>query len=176
MKLKIVEVPDSLLKEKSIKVEKITPEIKTLIDDMIETMYSSNGIGLAAVQVGKLLKIVVLDVEQKENSEKKPQIFINPEITFYSPEKEMMEEGCLSVPEQRASVLRSLKVKVKYQDIDMNEKEIEADGLLAHCLQHEIDHTNGIVYIDYLSKLKRDKLLRHLDKKRRQKQEEEAWE
>ena len=116
MKLETVKVPDNLLKQKSNKVEKITPEIKTLIDDMIKTMYSNNGIGLAGVQVGKLLRIVVLDVEQKENSEKKPQIFINPEIVYYSPEKEMMEEGCLSVPQQSASVLRSLRVKVKYQD------------------------------------------------------------
>ena len=164
MKLEIVKVPDNLLKQKSNKVEKITPEIKTLIDDMIKTMYSNNGIGLAGVQVGKLLRIVVLDVEQKENLEKKPQIFINPEIVYYSPEKEMMEEGCLSVPQQSASVLRSLRVKVKYQDIDMNEKEIEADGLLAHCLQHEIDHTNGIVYIDYLSKLKRDNIIKKVQK------------
>ena len=170
--LNVVKVPDNILKQKSSKIEKITDEIKTLVDDMIETMYETHGIGLAAVQVGKLLRIVVIDVDhdyeerdgQKYRIKENPIVLINPEITKYSEEKKMMEEGCLSVPKQRESVLRSLEVEVKYQDLDMNEKTIKADGLLAHCLQHEIDHTNGIVYIDYLSKIKRDNIIKKVQK------------
>lgn len=163
-KLNLVKVPDELLKQKSKKVEKIDDELKKLIDDMVETMYENNGIGLAAVQVGKLLRIVVIDVRDKEKEEKNPLVFINPEITWFSEEKELMEEGCLSVPQQSAKILRSLSVEVKYNDINMNEKTLKTDGLLAHCLQHEIDHTNGIVYIDYLSKLKRDSIIKKVQK------------
>lgn len=163
-KLNLVKVPDELLKQKSKKVEKIDDELKKLIDDMVETMYENNGIGLAAVQIGKLLRIVVIDVRDKEKEEKNPLVFINPEITWFSEEKELMEEGCLSVPQQSAKILRSLSVEVKYNDINMNEKTLKTDGLLAHCLQHEIDHTNGIVYIDYLSKLKRDSIIKKVQK------------
>lgn len=164
MKLDLVIVPDPLLKQKSEMVEKVDNELKKFIDDMFETMYADNGIGLAAVQVGKLLRIVVIDVRGENKEEKRPMLFINPVITHYSNEKEMMEEGCLSVPGQRAEVSRSLTVEVKYNDIDMNEKVLKADGLLAHCLQHEIDHTNGIVYIDYLSKIRRDNLIKKVQK------------
>ncbi|HSQ97956.1 MAG TPA: peptide deformylase [Rickettsiales bacterium] len=167
MKLKIVEVPDKLLKQKSNKVEFVDNKIKTLIDNMIETMYKDNGVGLSAVQVGELLRIVVIDVREGEKDKKNPMVFINPEVIYFSPEKELMEEGCLSVPGQHAEIIRSPKVEVKYQDIDMIEKNLKAEGLLAQCLQHEIDHTNGILYIDYLSKLKRDNLLKKLEKTRK---------
>jgi len=168
MKLELVTVPDRLLKEKSNKVEKIDDNLKKFIDDMFETMYENNGVGLAAVQVGKLLRIVTIDVEQdKKANKKKPLVFINPEIIWRSSEKEIMEEGCLSVPEQRERVLRNLEIEVKYNDINMNENKIKADGALAHCLQHEIDHTNGIVFIDYLSKLKRDIIIKKVLKSKK---------
>ena len=162
MKLKIVKVPDKLLKQKSVEIKTVDNKIKNLIDDMIETMYADNGIGLSAVQIGQLLKLVVVDIKDKED--KNPLVFINPKIIKSSKEKKLMEEGCLSVPGQRAEVLRNLSVEIEYNDIDMSKKTLKADGLLAHCLQHEIDHTNGIVYLDYLSKLKRDTLIKKSQK------------
>lgn len=165
MKLEIVEVPNSLLKQKSLKVEKINDELKKLIDDMFESMYNNNGIGLAAVQVGKLLRVVVIDVDQNlKKGIKKPLIFINPEIIWKSDKTELMDEGCLSVPEQRAEISRNIEVEVKYQDLDMKEHLLKTSGSLAHCLQHEIDHTNGIIFIDYLSKLKRDFIIKKVIK------------
>ena len=164
MKLELVKVPNPLLKQKSKTITVVDDEIKKLIDDMIETMYEDKGIGLSAIQVRKLLRLVVIHIRDKGEEKKNPQIFINPVITKFSDEKEYMEEGCLSVPGQRAEVLRSLEVEVKYNDINMKEHTIKADGLLAHCLQHEIDHTNGIVYLHYLSKLKKDVLIKKSQK------------
>ena len=164
MKLDLVKVPNELLKRKSERVDKVDDELKKFIDDMFETMYKDNGIGLAAVQVGKLSRIVVIDIRDRDQEKNNPMVFINPEVIWFSDEKKLMEEGCLSVPGQSAKILRSLSVEVKYNDIDMNEKVIKADGDLAHCLQHEIDHTNGIVYIDYLSKLKRDSIIKKVQK------------
>jgi len=164
MILDLVKVPNSLLKQKSSEVKAIDAKLKRFVDDMFETMYANSGIGLAAVQVGKLLRIVVIDIRNENENKNNPMVFINPEIVWSSEEKEMMEEGCLSVPGQSAKVLRSLAVKVKYNDMDMQEKILEADGDLAHCIQHEIDHTNGIVYIDYLSKLKRDSIIKKVQK------------
>ncbi len=164
MKLDLVKVPNELLKQKSEKVDKVDDKLKKFIDDMFETMYKDNGIGLAAVQVGKLLRIVVVDIRDRDQEKNNPMVFINPEVTWFSDEKELMKEGCLSVPGQSAEVLRSLSIEVKYNDIDMNEKTLRIDGDLAHCLQHEIDHTNGIVYIDYLSKLKRDSIIKKVQK------------
>ena len=164
MKLELIKVPDKLLKQKSEKIDKINVDLKKLIDDMFETMYENNGIGLAGVQVGKLLRIIVIDIRDKDDKKNNPRVFINPEITWFSNEKELMEEGCLSVPGQSAKILRSLSIEVKYNDIEMNTKVEKFDGLLAHCLQHEIDHTNGIVYIDYLSKLKRDSIIKKVQK------------
>jgi len=167
MNLKIVEVPDKLLKQKSQKVEVIDDKIKTLIDNMFETMYKSHGVGLSAVQVSELIRVVVIDVRENEKDEKNPMVLINPEVIWFSPEKELMQEGCLSVPGQSAEVQRSSQVEVKYQDINMVEKTLKADGLLSECLQHEIDHTNGILYIDYLSKLKRDGIIKKVEKFRK---------
>ena len=163
MKLEIVTVPNLILKQKSKNIDIITPEIKQLIDDMFETMYQSNGVGLAAIQVAKPLNLLVIDVRKKDDNENiinDPMYFINPVIINHSKEKQLMEEGCLSVPGQKAKVMRYLTVEVKYNDINMNELTLKADGLLAHCLQHEIDHTKGIVYIDYLSKMKREFLIK----------------
>lgn len=167
MKLKIVEVPDKLLKQKSQRVEVIDGKIKALIDNMFETMYQSHGVGLSAVQVGELIRVVVVDVRESEKEEKNPMVFINPEVVWFSPEKELMQEGCLSVPGQNAEIERSSQVEVKYQDINLMEKTLKADGLLSECLQHEIDHTNGILYIDYLSKLKRDNIIKKVEKLRK---------
>ena len=164
MKLELVKVPNPLLKQKSQKVEKVDDSIKQLISDMFETMYADSGIGLAAIQVGKPLRIVVIDIRTRDEDKKNPLIFINPIITWFSDNKEMMEEGCLSVPGQSAKVLRSLEVEVEYNDFNMDKKILKANGDLAHCLQHEIDHTNGILYIDYLSKLKRDTLIKKVQK------------
>ena len=163
MKLEIIKVPDKLLKQKSVEIKTVDNKIKNLIDDMFETMYYENGIGLSAVQIGQLLKLVVIDIRDKEEKNN-PLVFINPKIIKFSEEKQLMQEGCLSVPGQRAEVLRSVNIEIKYNDINMNEKTLTADGLLAECLQHEIDHTNGIVYIDYLSKLKRDMLIKKSQK------------
>ncbi len=164
MKLELVKVPNPLLKQKSNFVEKVDEKLKQFISDMFETMYEDKGIGLAAIQVGKPLRIVVIDIRKEEDSKKNPMVFINPVIKWFSEDKEMMEEGCLSVPGQSAKVLRSLEIEVEYNDIDMNKKTIKVNGDLAHCLQHEIDHTNGILYIDYLSKLKRDSIIKKVQK------------
>lgn len=167
MILNIIEVPDKLLKQKSKKVEVIDDKIKVLVDNMIDTMYQNHGVGLSAVQVGELLKIIVVDTRENEKDAKNPMIFINPEIVWVSEEKQLMQEGCLSVPGQNAEVMRNLEIELKYQDMSMIEKTLRASGFLAHCLQHEIDHTNGILYIDYLSKLKRDNIIKKVEKLRK---------
>lgn len=167
MKLKIIEIPDKLLKQKSNKIELVDNKIKTLIEDMIDTLYQSSGVGLSAVQVGELLKLIVIDTRENEKEKKDPIVLINPEIIWSSPKKEIMQEGCLSVPNQFAEIMRNSEVEVKYNDINMAEHKLKAKGLLAQCLQHEIDHTNGILFIDYLSKLKRDNLIKKLEKFRK---------
>ncbi|MDD2839764.1 MAG: peptide deformylase [Rickettsiales bacterium] len=167
MNLKIVEVPNKLLKQKSNRVEAIDNKITTLIDNMIDTMYQSHGVGLSAVQIGELLRVVVVDARKNEKDAKTPMVFINPEVIYFSEEKEIMQEGCLSVPGQSAEIMRSIEVEIKYQDINLVEKTLKANGLLAECLQHEIDHTNGILYIDYLSKLKRDNIVKKVEKFRK---------
>ncbi|MDR2526506.1 MAG: peptide deformylase [Rickettsiales bacterium] len=156
MILKILNVPNKLLKKKSDLVVESNEELKNIVNDMIETMYDAKGIGLSGVQVGILRRIVVIDVAQRNEDKKDPLVFINPEIIWKSSEKELMEEGCLSVPGERENVMRHLSVEVKYQDINLKNHKIKAEGLLSHALQHEIDHTNGVVFLDYLSKLKRD--------------------
>ncbi|MDR0423747.1 MAG: peptide deformylase [Rickettsiales bacterium] len=166
MKLEIIKVPNRLLKQKSVDILIVDDEIKKLADDMMETMYSAKGVGLAGVQVGVLKNIIVIDVEQTKGGTeeekvemRKPLIFINPVIVWKSQETEKMEEGCLSIPFSRAEIQRHLKIKINYQDLDGLKQELDADGYLAHALQHEIDHTKGICFIDYLSKLKRDLII-----------------
>jgi peptide deformylase len=153
----IITLPDKRLRLVSEPVKKITVDIRKLVEDMFETMYDAPGVGLAAIQVGAPKRVVTVDVAKKEES-KNPLVFINPEIVAYSDEKAVHEEGCLSIPEVYEDVERPAQVTVKYIDLDGQQHEVEADGLLATCLQHEIDHLNGVLFIDHLSKLKRDRI------------------
>ena len=159
----ILTAPDPRLKAVSEAVESVDGEVRTLIADMIETMYEADGIGLAAIQVGVARRILVLDIDQRDG-ERNPRAFINPVITWASDETAVMEEGCLSVPEIWDEVERSVAIKAQYLDIDGKAQTLEADGLLAVCLQHEMDHLDGILFLDHLSKLKRSIALRKLTK------------
>jgi peptide deformylase len=159
----IVIIPDPRLRLKSEPVKDIDKGIRALVDDMFETMYAAPGIGLAAIQIGVPQRVVTMDLAKKDD-EKEPQVFINPEIVWMSEEKSIYDEGCLSIPEYYEEVERPQKVKVKYLDLDGKAHEIEADGLLATCLQHEIDHLNGVLFIDHLSKLKRDMVMKKFKK------------
>jgi len=159
----IIILPDKRLRLKSEPVKKIDAGIRALVDDLFATMYEAPGIGLAAIQVGVPQRVVVMDLSKKED-EQKPLVFINPEVTWKSEEKASYEEGCLSIPEYYEEVERPAEVKVKYLDLDGNSHEITAKGLLATCLQHEVDHTNGVLFIDYLSKLKRDRVIKKFTK------------
>lgn len=159
----IIVIPDPRLKQRSEPIEAVTDEIRRLAEDMLETMYAAPGIGLAAVQIGVLKRLVVLDVS-REGEEKRPMVFINPEIVWASEETSTYEEGCLSIPEYYEEVERPARVRVRYLDLDGKQQEMEADGLLATCLQHEIDHLDGVLFIDHLSKLKRDRVMRKFTK------------
>jgi len=162
----LIILPDPILRQTSAKVEELTPVVSTLIDDMLETMYEAPGIGLAAIQVGVPLRMTVIDVAGKDEP-KNPQVFINPQIVWKSGVQSSYEEGCLSIPGYYAEVSRPDKVRVQYRDRHGKEQEIQADGLLATCLQHEIDHLDGVLFIDYLSKLKRDMVVRKFRKRQR---------
>ncbi len=159
----IITLPDKRLRLKSEPVKRIDASIRKLVDDLFETMYDAPGIGLAAIQIGVAKRIVTMDLSRKEE-EHKPQVFINPEVIWTSEEKSKYEEGCLSIPDFYEEVERPAQVKVKYLDLEGHEHEIEASGLLATCLQHEIDHTNGVLFIDYISKLKRDRIIKKFAK------------
>jgi peptide deformylase len=161
--LPILIVPDPMLRKTSRAVtEADMGEVRELIPAMFAAMYKAPGIGLAAPQVGKLLRVVVMDLAPEKVPA--PMVLINPEVVEASTEKATREEGCLSLPDQYADVTRPAWVRVKYQDEDGAKKEIEGEGLLAACLQHEIDHLNGVLFVDYLSSLKRNILLRKLAK------------
>ena len=151
----IIILPDKRLRLTSEPVKAVDREIRALIDDMFETMYAAPGIGLAAIQIGVPKRVVTMDLAKKEDPPD-PRVFINPEIVWSSDDKAIYEEGCLSIPEYYEDVERPVSVKVKYLDRDGKAQEIEASGLLATCLQHEVDHTNGVLFIDHISKLKRD--------------------
>ena len=170
-KLKLYEYPHPILKQKAQPAGKVDDEMRKLLDDMLETMYECGGCGLAAPQVGISKRIVVIDTAH-EDEEPRPLFLVNPEIVWHSDEKKICEEGCLSVPGMRAEVERPAAVKVKYVDYDGEEQELSSDDFLAVVLQHEIDHLDGILFIDYLSKLKRDKLLTHLEKRRKRERED----
>lgn len=159
----ILTAPDPRLKAVSEPVGTVDAETRTLIADMIETMYEADGIGLAAIQVGVAKRILVLDIDQRDGK-KNPQTFINPVLTWASQETAVMEEGCLSVPEIWDEVERSTSIRCEYLDADGRKQTLEADGLLAVCLQHEMDHLEGILFLDHLSKLKRSIALRKLTK------------
>jgi peptide deformylase len=167
----IIEAPDPLLRQISTPVEAITPEIQTLIDDMFETMYAAPGIGLAAIQVGVPKRILVIDLQDPEEEDgepvRKPLVFINPEILTTSQSERPYNEGCLSVPDQYAEVDRPDSIRARWLDRDGEVHEEEIEGMLATCLQHEMDHLEGVLFIDYLSRLKRDMILRKLAKQRK---------
>ncbi|WP_337997494.1 peptide deformylase [Oleispirillum naphthae] len=164
--LPIVVAPDPVLKAKAKPVAAVDDEIRQLMDDMLETMYAAPGIGLAAPQVGVSKRVIVLDVAHKDEPPA-PLCLANPQVIWASEELACYEEGCLSVPKQYAEVERPAVVKVRFLGRDGKKHEIEADGLLATCVQHEIDHLDGILFIDYLSNLKRNMILRKLRKEQR---------
>ena len=150
----ILIIPDKRLRLKSEPVTTIDKRVRALVDDMFETMYEAPGIGLAAIQIGVTQRVVTMDLAKKDEP-KQPKVYLNPEIVWRSDEKATYEEGCLSIPEYYEEVERPARVKVRYLDLDGQPQEVEADGLLATCLQHEIDHTNGVLFIDHISRLKR---------------------
>lgn len=162
--LPILEVPNPVLKQKCAPVSAIEPHHAKLLDDMLETMYEAPGIGLAAPQIGLLERIVVVDVSEKKTA---PLRLINPEIAWFSADKSLHEEGCLSLPKQFADVKRPNKVRIRYLDLEGQDCELEADGLLSRCIQHELDHLDGILFTDHLSALKRNMIMRRLSKQRR---------
>ena len=159
----IIKLPDPRLRLVSEPVGKVSDEIRALVADMFETMYAAPGIGLAAIQVGIPQRVVTLDLAKKDDP-KNPQVVINPEIVWISDELNVYEEGCLSIPELYEEVERPALVKVRYTDLDGQAHEVEANGLLATCLQHEIDHLNGILFIDHLSRLKRERIIKKFTK------------
>ena len=159
--------PNKILREKSLKVEQVNKDLQTLMDDMLETMYAAPGIGLAAIQVGAPKRVIVLDLAKKD-SPKNPMYFVNPEIIEKSKTNSTYEEGCLSVPGQFAEIDRPDKCHIKYLDYHGQPQEIKAEGMLATCIQHEIDHLEGILFIDYLSKLKKSMVVKKLSKQKKE--------
>ena len=159
----IIILPDKRLRQISKPVAKVDAAARRLVDDMFAAMYAAPGIGLAAIQLGEPKRSITLDLAKKDQPSE-PRVIINPEVLWTSKEKRSYEEGCLSIPEYYDEVERSAEVKVKYFDIDGKLQEIEASGLLATCLQHEIDHLNGVLFIDHLSKLKRDRVIKKFAK------------
>jgi peptide deformylase len=168
----IIILPDKRLRSVSKPVAKISEEIRTLVADMFETMYEAPGIGLAAIQVGVPSRVVVMDLSKRDTTAE-PKVFINPEITWSSEEKSPYEEGCLSIPEIHEDVERPARVKVKYLDLDGNSHQEDAEGLFATCIQHEVDHLNGVLFIDHISKLKRDRIIKKFIKAAKRAEEED---
>ena len=164
---KIVIEPDPILRKKSEILEKVDDDLRKLLDDMLETMYSAPGIGLAAVQVGILKRLIVIDIS-KEKDKKNPLFLINPEIISKSKSTSTYEEGCLSLPGHFAEIERPAECHIKYIDYEGKKREIKANGLLSTCIQHEVDHLNGVLFIDYLSKLKKDMIVKKLVKHKKE--------
>jgi peptide deformylase len=164
----LIFLPDPMLKAPSRKLERVDAALRRLAHDMLETMYDAPGIGLAAVQIGEPVRMLVIDLA-KDPEPKAPRFFINPEVVWSSDERNVYEEGCLSIPDYYADVERPASVKVRHIDLEGKEHEISAEGLLATCLQHEIDHLNGVLFIDHISKLKRQIVVRKFTKIARQK-------
>ena len=160
----ILTEPNKLLRQISQKVDKVGKDEQKLMDGMLETMYSANGIGLAAIQIGVPKRIIVMDLSKEK--EKKPMFFVNPEINNKNKVHSVYEEGCLSVPNQFAEIERPSTCEVKYLDYNGNEKILKAEGLLATCIQHEMDHLEGVLFIDYLSKLKKSMIIKKLSKQK----------
>lgn len=164
----IITVPDPRLREVCQRVEQVDDEIRALLDDMLETMYDAPGIGLAAIQIGVAKRCLVMDIsgrdEDDEEESRSPLYMVNPEIVWTSDEVAEFEEGCLSVPDYYESVERPERCTVRYLDYEGNARELECEGMLATCVQHEIDHLNGALFIDHISKLKRDRIIRKFTK------------
>jgi peptide deformylase len=175
---RIYETPDPVLRQISRPVETFDDELRTLVADMFETMYDAPGIGLAAVQVGVPIRLLVIDLQEPEEeggeSVRDPRVFINPEVLWHSDTEVPYTEGCLSVPEQYAEVLRPDRIRARWQDEKGKTYEEDIEGLLAVCLQHEMDHLNGVLFIDHLSRLKRDMVLKKLAKWRKEQQQKAA--
>ena len=177
----LIILPDPLLRQASKPIERIDTETQRLADDMLETMYDAPGIGLAAVQVGVPIRLLVIDLQEPQDPEdpesgtiKDPKVFINPEVLWHSDNEVPYTEGCLSVPEQYAEVMRPDRIRARWQDEKGKTYEEEIEGLLAVCLQHEMDHLNGVLFIDHLSRLKRDMVLKKLAKWRKEQQQKAA--
>ncbi|WP_034987217.1 peptide deformylase [Bartonella florencae] len=171
----LVTLPDPILREVSKPIEHIDAALQRLADDMLETMYDAHGIGLAAIQIGIPLRMLVMDVSgNSEDEQKKPLVIINPEILWLSEERNIHKEGCLSIPDYFAEVERPKRLRVRYQNRERQQTEIEADDLLSTCLQHEIDHLDGRLFIDYISKIKRDMVIRKFKKRAKEKTTQEA--
>ena len=170
----IIILPDPLLRARSTLVEKVDAETLALVDDMFQTMYDAPGIGLAAIQIGVPKRVVVLDTAKKEDDPPQPLVLINPEIVWSSDETRVYQEGCLSIPEYFEDVERPDRVRVAYLDRDGARQEREADGLLATAIQHEIDHLDGVLFIDHLSRLKRDRVIKKFTKLARRDAEDRA--
>jgi len=164
---KILIEPDPILRKKCESLEKVDDQVRKLMDDMLETMYKAPGIGLAAIQLGILKRIVVIDIS-KENEKQNPLFLINPVITKKSKNTSIYEEGCLSIPGQFAEIERPAECTLRYINYQGKNKELKADGLLATCIQHEVDHLDGILFIDYLSKLKKDMIIKKLVKQKKE--------
>ena len=163
----IIIEPDTILRKKSEILEKVDNEVRGLMNDMLETMYAAPGIGLAAVQVGIPKRLIVIDIS-KEKEKKNPLFLINPEIISKSKNTSVYEEGCLSLPGYFAEIERPAECQIEYIDYEGKKKEMKANGLLATCIQHEVDHLNGILFIDYLSKLKKDMIIKKLVKQKKE--------
>jgi len=161
----ILTEPNEILRQVSLPVDKVSKDEQTLMDDMLETMYGAKGIGLAAIQIGVPKRIIVLDISRNDN-EKSPMYFVNPIIINKGKEQSTYEEGCLSVPNQFAEINRPNKCEVEYLDYNGEKKLLKAEGLLAICIQHELDHLEGILFIDYLSKLKKSMIIKKLSKQK----------
>ena len=159
----IIKLPDPLLKTVSAPVEAVDDEVRALLDDMLETMYDAPGIGLAAIQISVQKRLVTIDLA-RDDDPKDPHFFINPEIVWTSEETATYEEGCLSIPEVYEEVERPAECKVKFLDRDGAEQELHCDGLLATCIQHEVDHLNGVLFIDHISRLKRERVVKKFTK------------
>lgn len=169
--LPIIIVPDPVLKQRATEIESITDAVRAQAQNMIETMYAAPGIGLAANQVNMLNRLIVLDPDYRHNNDSRSAlVMLNPEIVWQSEEFSVMEEGCLSIPQQFAEVERPASVRVRYVDLMGDQKEWIGEGLASHCVQHEIDHLNGVLFIDYLSRLKRNMILRKVEKAARDKE------
>jgi peptide deformylase len=169
----IIILPDSKLRLVSEPVKTVDDSIRALMDDMVDTMHDAPGIGLAAIQIGAPQRIVVIDLAKKDEPPD-VQYFVNPEIVWSSEEKSVYEEGCLSIPEYYEEVERPARIRARFIDRDGHEREIEAEGLLATALQHEIDHLNGVLFIDHISRLKRDRVIKKFVKQAKQKEGEKA--